>query len=352
NHAESRVHVSFWEQSNSLLQAPRLWKGNGKKVSMLFWQNSMHGAADVVLTPKPEHTPDGKTLTACWSNPLALYSSLVAELGPFPLHNYWSPMAGLPSSQWIVQAAERVWERERPDVQLVYVPHLDYKLQRLGPNDPSVVRDLQEVDAVLAGLAAKVRGGGDTLMIAGDYGMYEVDTPIMPNLALREAGLLATKLDGEGKLLMDYDASKAFVMADHQVGFLYARDEALPRAQEVLATLAGVDRIVAAGNLQSLGLATARAGSAVLLARSNAWFAHDWWRNDGEKPRWQFGVDIHNKPGYDPRELFFDPARKCIAQDPRLVKGSHGLVGDAEKWPVVLSDHPIAGNDATGIFPR
>ena len=154
------MNVSFWEQSNALLQVPRVWKGSGKKVAMLFWQNSMGGAADVVLTPKPEHTPDGKTMTACWSNPPGLYASLVAELGPFPLHNYWSPMAGLPSSQWIVAGGGAGVGAERPDVQLVYVPHLDYNLQRLGPNHPAILKDLQEVDGVLASLAAKVRGGG------------------------------------------------------------------------------------------------------------------------------------------------------------------------------------------------
>lgn len=133
DHADARVNVSFWEQGNPLLERPRFWAKSGKKVAMLFWQHSMRGAADIVVTPKPEHTADGKTLTACWSAPADLYATLTKELGPFPLHNYWSPMAGLPSSQWIAKSAEHVWKNHNPDLQLVYIPHLDFNLHAWAP---------------------------------------------------------------------------------------------------------------------------------------------------------------------------------------------------------------------------
>ncbi len=341
SHADARTTVSFWEQSNGLLQKPRFWEGLGKKVSMLFWQHSMPSrttgkpAADIVITPKPVHTPDGKTLTACWSNPADLYPQLTQKLGPFPLHNYWSPMAGLPSSQWIAKAAQHVWQEDKPDLQLVYIPHLDYNLMRLGPSHPAILKDLSDIDALLAPLAAQVRADGGQLIIAGDYGMTDVDTPILPNVALRNAGLLSTKPDADGKLLVDYSKSAAFVMADHQIAFLYARPERAAEAERILTALSGV-RTSLPGHLYG-----DRAGRAVLFAAPNAWFAHDWWLSDAEKPRWQFGVDIHNKPGFDPRELFFDPVKKCIAQDPKLVKGSHGDADDPMRWPVILSDLPL-----------
>jgi hypothetical protein len=174
--------------------------------------------------------------------------------------------------------------------------------------------------------------------------MSEVNTCVMPNLALRRAGLLVTKMDGEGKVVVDHEASRAFVMADHQVAFLYAADADVEAALKVLTALPGVERVATSSEeMERLGVLNERAGCGVLLAAPSAWFAHDWWENDAEKPRWQFGVDIHNKPGFDPRELFFDPARKCIAQDASLVKGSHGLVDDPAKWPVVLSDAEIPG---------
>jgi len=344
NHAETRVNVSFWEQANSLVQSPRFWEGTGKKTAMLFWQNSMpslageKAAAEIVLTPKPEHTKDGKTVTACWSSPSDLYGRLANELGPFPLHKYWSPMAGIESSEWIAKAAERVWRREKPDLQLVYIPHLDYNLQRVGPKGEVIGRDLAEVDRVLGPLAERVRADGGILVVAGDYGMHDVRACAMPNLALREAGLLATQVDAQGKVLVDYDASAAFVMCDHQVAHAYVRE----REEEVVAVLRGLNGVarmlVTKEDLTAAGLGNARSGDLLLIAEESAWFAHDWWRDDSEKPAWQFGVDIHNKPGFDPRELFFDPVKKCIAQDVGLVKGSHGVVGAEAKWPVILSD--------------
>ena len=299
--------------------------------------------------PKPTHTPDGKTLTACWSNPADLYARLANELGPFPLHKYWSPLAGIESSEWIAKAAERVWRREKPDLQLVYIPHLDYNLQRSGPNGEMILRDLAEVDRLLAPLAERVRADGGLLIIAGDYGISPVTTAILPNLALREAGLLATKTDATGKLLVDYAASPAFALCDHQIAHVYTRN----RKEEIVAILhglPGVKQVLATRDeMTAAGLDHARSGDVLMVAEPSAWFAHDWWKSDDEKPAWQFSVDIHNKPGFDPRELFFDPARKCVMQELAVVNGSHGAVGAKDKWPVVLSDAALPSPEMRAV---
>ena len=340
---EFRRQVSFWEQSNKLLQSPRFWAGKPIRTAMLFWQQSMPDAADIVLTPKPEHTPDGKTVSSCFSHPRELYSRLTAKLGAFPLHQYWGPMASLPSSQWIVNAAMDIWRNNPVDLQMVYVPHLDYNLQRLGPDHPIVAKDVADVAALLTPLVELVRKDGGVPVIAGDYSMNSVSTAIFPNRALRDAGLLITCPDEDGKLLIDYSASRAVTMVDHQIAYVYCAGESLASTRKVLEALDGLGTMaVSPAEKSRLGLNTPRAGQIIALARADAWFAHDWWHNDSERPRWQFSVDIHRKPGYDPRELFFDPARKCIAQDTALVKGSHGvIVPEAEKQPVLLCDNAI-----------
>jgi len=363
NFADFRKQVSFWEQSNQLLDTPRFWKGSGKRVAMLFWQNSMDkggGAADIVVTPKPTHTPDGKTLTACWSSPADLYGELTGKLGPFPLHEYWGPMASLGSSRWIINAAQEIWNKNIVDLELVYIPALDYAPQRLGPSDPKVVADLRELDAALAPLVDTVRQSGGQIIIAGDYGMNAVSRWGAPNLALRRAGLLTTKPDDTGKLLVDHDKSAAFAMVDHQIAHVYCqadrRDEALAVLQKVEGVADG-KTLVQPKELEAYGLNHARSGDIVLLAAPNAWFIHDWWENDSEKPAWQFSVDIHRKPGYDPRELFFDRQRKCIPQDPALVKGSHGHITRPDQFPILLCDPAIAPwkdsqtIDATALAP-
>ena len=149
--------------------------------------------------------------------------------------------------------------------------------------------------------------------------------------------------------MVDYDASAAFVMCDHQVGHVYVR-ERMDEVVTVLRGLAGVGRVLATKEeIAAAGLANARSGDVVIVADPSAWFAHDWWTDDSEKPAWQFGVDIHNKPGFDPRELFFDPVRKCVMQDPAVVKGSHGVVRGQEKWPVVLSDAALPSGEMRAV---
>jgi hypothetical protein len=151
-------------------------------------------------------------------------------------------------------------------------------------------------------------------------------------------------MDGAGRLVVDYDKSGAFVMVDHEIGFLYAKEKSVAEAVRVLEGLEGVGRVETG---QNGILKSERAGQGVIVTEAGAWLVHDWWENDEEKPAWQFGVDIHNKPGFDPRELFFGPAKKCIAQDPRLVKGSHGR---ADKRAVILSDRALPGNiEATEV---
>ena len=51
-------------------------------------------------------------------------------------------------------------------------------------------------------------------------------------------------------------------------------------------------------------------------------------------------VDIHRKPGYDPVELFFDPATRGIPLNAALVRGSHGAPIEHENQRgVILSSH-------------
>ena len=340
-----RQNISFWEQADSLLQRPRFWEPHraaGKKIAMLFWQNSMPGtgapSADIILTPQPTHTPDGITLTACWSHPADLYASLTAKLGPFPLHHYWGPMAGLPSSQWIINAAMETWTTQNLDLQLVYIPHMDYNLQRQGPGTsgtgvpPVVLQDLLALDAALAPLVALVRSTGGTPIICGDYAITPVSRCIMPNRIFREAGLLQTTPDAAGKLLIDYDRSAAVAMVDHQIAHIYTQVAATPTGASapllaMLRRTPGIAQVAATPEeKRSLGLDSPRSGDIIAIAEHDTWFAHDWWLDDSEKPAWQFSVDIHRKPGYDPRELFADPVKRIILQDTGVVKGSHGAV--------------------------
>ena len=355
NFAPFRKQTSFWEQASSLVNGRRFWHNKNKKTAMMFWQQSMPDAADIILTPKPDHTPDGKTISICWSRPTDLYPRLAEKLGQFPLHHYWGPMAGMPSSEWIIASAREVWQTQRPDLLLLYVPQLDYNLQRLGPDSPVPAKEATDVSRLLGPLIEQVRADGGVPVVAGDYGITAVNQADMPNLALRRAGLLTTIPDEQGKLLIDYTKSRAVAMVDHQIAHVYCSADALEAVVESLRMLPSVDRVlITPSEKASVGLGGDRTGTAVLLSRRDAWFAHDWWESDAEKPAWQFSVDIHRKPGYDPRELLFDPVKKCICQDVLRIKGSHGAPSNPENFPMLFADVPLpaALNQSTRALPH
>ncbi|MBC8108432.1 MAG: alkaline phosphatase family protein, partial [Anaerolineae bacterium] len=231
--AEYRRQVSFWEQSDQFVEAPRFWQdtsGKSKwKTAMLFFQNSMPGfveprkpAADIVLTPKPEHGPDGKITSLCWSQPRELVEQLFDELGPFPLMNYWGPLAKIDSSRWIARAAAHVWKNHVPGLQLVYIPHLDYDLQRFGPDSPQATQAVTDLAAVLAPLMDAVTDDGAEVVLLSEYSMHSVDRFVQPNRLLRDAGLLVTRDTPDGKLI-DYHRSGAVAMVDHQIAHIYSR---------------------------------------------------------------------------------------------------------------------------------
>jgi predicted AlkP superfamily pyrophosphatase or phosphodiesterase len=339
NFAEYRKQVSFWEQSNQILQAPRFWQDtNGRsrwKTAMLFFQNSMPGfhgqpklAADIVLTPKPDHGPDGKLVSLCWSEPKELIPQLFKEFGFFPLMNYWGPMAGIAASQWIASAAARVWQSHQPQLQLTYIPHLDYDLQRFGPHSPQAIKAVQDVSAALEPLVQAVLNDGGKLVLLSEYAMREVKSAIQPNLLFAKAGLLKTRTTSDG-VLIDYQQSDAVAMVDHQIAHVYVRsEEAAQAARDLLRKVGAL--VMARGDLHRIHLNHRRAGDLLAVAPEDGWFDYRWWSEESAAPVFAGTVDIHRKPGYDPLELFFDPPNKRISFNTALVRGSHGIVREGE----------------------
>ena len=325
-----RKQISFWEQSNQFLQAPRFWQDEtGKsrfKTALLFFQNSMPGffgekkpAADIVLTPKPDHGPDGKLTSLCWSNPPELVPMVFKELGPFPLMNYWGPMAGIAASAWIAKAAAIIWKQYSPQLQLVYVPHLDYDLQRFGPDSPQAKKAVVDLAGALEPLFETILGDGGKIVVLSEYSISSVSWTVAPNQLLKSAGLLKTHQTPDG-LLIDYENSDAFAMVDHQIAHVYLKSPA--KAAQVEEILAADPGIVVLS--KKLAITHPRAGHIQLQAAADTWFDYRWWDNPAEAPTFARMVDIHRKPGYDPLELFLEPGTRTITQDASLIHGSHG----------------------------
>lgn len=323
--------VLFWEQSARLVEGPRIWddfRARGGKVGLMFWQQSMGEAVDFIATPAPIHKHSGGMIQSCYTKPAALETRLNEAIGrPFNLMNYWGPLANHKSSDWIVDAivATMGTPEFAPDLLLTYIPHLDYDLQRHGPASPEAAKALDVVLGYLTRLKAACADFGYDWIFVGDYAIEPVKRgAVFPNRALRETGLFRVR-DIRDMAYTDFFTSEAFAIVDHQVAHVHCRDAAsIAAAREVLAKLEGVAEVLDRDAQAARGLAHPRGGELVLVAESGAWFAYPWFEK-GEAPDYAGHVDIHNKPGYDPCELFFGWPPGSVSFDTRRIHGTHGL---------------------------
>ena len=357
--------VWLWRQSNRLVGGEKVWETAKRRdpaftCAQLFWWYNMYSSADVSITPRPMYTADGRKLPDIYTHPDALRDELQERLGQFPLFKFWGPGANIESSRWIAHSALHVLEHQRPTLTLVYLPHLDYDLQRFGPNHPGIPAQVAQVDALCGLLIEKARKLGAHVVVLSEYGITEVSRPVHINRALRQAGWLKVRLE-QGREQLDAGASDAFAVADHQLAHVYvARPELIPEVAACLRKLPGVEQVLDENGKRAAGLDHARSGELVAVAAADSWFTYYHFLDDARAPDFARTVDIHRKPGYDPVELLIDPrialpklavatrlARKMlgmrylmdvISLDATIVKGSHGRPTDrAEDGPLIIT---------------
>ena len=379
------AEIWLWRQSNRLVAGEKVWETAKRRdpsftCAKLFWWYNMYATADWSVTPRPMYPADGRKLPDIYTHPAELRDELKRDLGQFPLFKFWGPAADIECSRWIGKCALRVFERERPTLTLVYLPHLDYNLQRLGPSHPAIARDVGQVDEICGELIDAARRADAEVVVLSEYGITAVSNPVHINRALRQAGWLRVR-DELGREQLDAGASDAFAVADHQLAHVYvARPELVPEVARLLRGLPGVERVLDEAGKRELGLDHPRSGELVAIARADSWFTYYHFLDDARAPDYARTVDIHRKPGYDPVELFIDPqlsfaklriaarlAQKMlgmrylmdvISLDATLVKGSHGRPTDRPEdgplfitsRPDLLHEGPVAATDVKALM--
>lgn len=366
--------VFLWRQHNKLVGGEKVWETLRRErpdysVANVCWWYAMGATTDYTVTPRPIYYADGKKAPDCYTRPVELHDELVGALGEFPLFSYWGPTAAITSSEWIIAATRRLMPRN--DLTLCYVPHLDYDLQRFGPDSPQARDAAREVDTALAPLLDDAERTGTRVLVLSEYGITAADQPVDVNRMLRREGLLEVHTQ-DGMEYLDPWTSRAFAVADHQVAHVYVDDVAdLDRVRALCEALPGVDQVLDRAGQAAYGLDHDRAGDLVLVADETAWFTYYYWLDDERAPDFARGVEIHRKPGYDPAELFFDPtdptvklkagltlarklagfryAMKVVPLDPAPVRGTHGrLPKEPSAGPMLVCSEPgaVAGSVA------
>jgi predicted AlkP superfamily pyrophosphatase or phosphodiesterase len=377
------AEVLLWRQPNQLVHGEKIWDAGKLRdpeftCAKMFWWYNMYSTADWSATPRPMYPADGRKIPDHYAFPPALHDELDAKLGQFPLFKFWGPMADITSSDWIAKSTLHIMETRNPTLTLTYLPHLDYNLQRLGPDldHPRLQQDLREIDDLCGELIAHADSTGQRVIVVSEYGITKATDAVHINRALREAGLISVRPEEFGREILDAGASEAFAMADHQIAHIYVKNpDRIAEVAELVASLDGVEHVWDKEGKRANGLDHPRSGELVAVSKADRWFSYYYWLDDTLAPDFARMVDIHRKPGYDPVELFVDPeirfpkltagwklAKRKLGQrqlldiislkDTQLVKGTHGRITDDPSFgPLVISSEadflPEGAIDAT-----
>lgn len=362
------AEVGFWKQSNKLVQQPKIWESLKEKNAEFscansFWWYNMYSNVDYSATPRPHYLADGGKVFDLYSFPQGLHQSIEKKIGKFPFFNFWGPMANIDSSQWIANSALEIQEKYMPNLHLIYLPHLDYSLQKFGPKDPKIKAELQAIDKVVKHLCLNLMKLNTEFVLVSEYGIRPVEKPFHINRFLRKNNFIKVRntLDFE---LLDCGASDAFAVADHQIAHIYVNDKSkIPKLKSLLSACDEIEQVIDDLGKISFGVAHERAGDLIVIAKKEVWFTYYYWLEDDKAPDFARTIDIHRKPGYDPVEMFFDAniswlkvklvtkllkkklgfrtLMDVIGFDAELIKGSHGRLEDNDHYsPIVISRLP------------
>jgi len=395
------AEVQFWRQSNHLVQGGKVWeelraRAPGFTCAKLFWWYNMYSSADYSITPRPMYPADGRKVFDIHAWPYSIRTEIKQDLGEFPFPGFWGPAAGVDTpqgtadaaSRWIAASAKWIEEKYAPTLSLIYLPHLDYNLQRHGPFvrtgarsarggperdesatgweiNPGIQRDLNQIDTIVGDLIGFFQKRSIGVLLLSEYGITNANLPVHLNRLFRDQGWITVK-EELGLELLDAGASRVFAVADHQVAHIHLNDRSLEsKVRQLLEGTAGVAAVLDGKGKVDAGIDHRRAGDLIAIAGENAWFTYYYWRDDRLAPDFARCVDIHRKPGYDPAELFLDPKipavklkilgkllkkrlgfrmlMDVIPLDATLVKGSHGA------RPARVADYPLAITDQPSL---
>ena len=364
--------VLLWRQPNQLVGGEKIWDAARAlnpdfTCAKMFWWYNMYAGVDWSATPRPIYPADGRKIPDHYAQPPELHNELDARFGRFPLFRFWGPLADITSSHWIAKATLHVMKTRNPTLTLTYLPHLDYTLQRLGPDagDRRLQQDLHAVDDLCGALIEHAERTGRSVVVVSEYGITKATDAVHINRALRRAGLLAVRPEEFGREILDPGASEAFALADHQIAHVYVRNpDRVAEVARFLSELDGVESVWGREGKRANGLDHPRSGELVAVSDPDRWFSYYYWLDPAKAPDFARTVDIHRKPGYDPVELFIDPemrfpklqtawklAKRKLGQRQllnvispsatHLVKGTHGrLTDDPDQGPLVISSRP------------
>ena len=207
-------------------------------------------------------------------------------------------------------------------------------------------------------------------IVLSEYGITPVRRPVHINRVLREAGC-SRCATSSGASCSTPARRDAFAVADHQIAHVYVRRPELRRRGARAARGAALASSACSTTTASApsGSIIRAPGELVALARADAWFTYYYWLDDARAPDFARTVDIHRKPGYDPVELFLDPAIsrrrsskigwQLAQRSARLPHAAWTSSRSTRRWcgartaasPTIPQDGPLVASSEPGLLP-
>lgn len=366
------MEARLWQQSRNLVSGEFFYETAKRKnpastTAQLFWWFNQGNAADFSLTPKPYYGCDGHKIFGVHSTPPNFAEKIIERFGEFPFAAFWGMLANIKSSEWIAKTSAYIIEEYRPEITLIYLPHLDYDLQRYGASGEHLAKNLAAIDQVAGGIIDTAKAQNAEIIVLSEYGITDVSRVVFINRILREHNLLTVRQSPFGEILETFQ-SAAFAVADHQIAHIYIRDEKnIAVVKKILAQVDGVGEILDNAGKEKYNVNHSRSGELIALAARDSWFSWHYFMDEKSAPDFAFTIDIHRKCGYDPAELFFDEKLSCprfsaglkllqkkcglrtkfdlITRDQSRIKGSHGLLpANVNDGAIIIGSHELPEN--------
>ena len=342
---------------------------NVRRKHRLCSHSTVHSTHFIHLILSPQYLQNGGKVPDIYTKPASLRDDLQKKLGAFPLHRFWGQLTSIESSQWIADASIYVDKAYNPTLSLVYLPHLDYCLQKFGPTDKTVVPShLREIDNLVISLINYYTKAHPNvkIMVLSEYGISPVDRVIHINKELRNSGYVQVRKENGGETL-DCGASDAFAVSDHQIAHIYIKNKEkdLESVRQLISKIPGIDLVLDSKQQNEYSISSYnsdRSGDLVAVADSRSWFSYYYWKDESQAPDFARCVAIHRKPGYDPAEMLFRFENSLLGKlylffkifliyvlhfranvdvcplDGDRIRGSHGIIPKEDTYkPVLIS---------------
>ena len=162
-----------------------------------------------------------------------------------------------------------------PTLVLTYLPHLDYNLQRLGPDlkHKTLIKDLNMIDSLCGGLIEQAYSENRDVIVVSEYGITPVTDAIHINKTLRAHDLLNVRNE-MGRDVFDPGASKAFAVSDHQLAHIYIKNKKdIKKVKEIISNLDGVETVLDKKDKSKYGLDHHRSGELIAISNTDRWLS-------------------------------------------------------------------------------